>query len=437
MKPAKVVLIGAASASFGPGSIQDAMQCKPLHGGELVLVDLNAGRLEVMARLARRIAKESGVRLDVTTAVDRRRALEGADFVITSIAMNRNALWRLDWEIPRKYGFRQVLGENGGPGGLFHTLRNVPVMLAVCRDMEELCPDAWLINYTNPESRVCLAINRYTRIKAIGLCHGIFMGMGTVADIVKIDHRDLDIKAAGLNHFLWALSIHRRSTGEDLYPLLRERAAALPATYLPLTIALLKTYGLIPFPSDDHIGEYLGFAFDVCRHTEFDFEKAEADKGKVWDRVVRMAAGDEVIGDFMHTQPGESAFDIIGAMLADTNVFVPAVNILNQGCIANLPADAVVEVPAMASAAGIYGLSVGALPSPIAALCQVQVGVQRLAVEAAFTGCRQTALHALLADPVVHDLQAAEQCLDEMLAAQAEYLPQFGAAGSAKGAMIE
>ena len=425
MKKLKIAVIGAASASFGPGCVADAVNCEPLRGGTLALVDLAAARLKVMGQVARRASDAAGAGLRIECTTDRREALEGADFVVTSIAVNRNERWKLDFEIPLKYSFHQVLGENGGPGGLFHTMRNVPIMLAIARDMELLCPEAILLNYTIPESRICLAVSRHTRIRAAGLCHGIFMGVGTLADIAKVPGSEVDIKAAGLNHFIWALSVRRRGTGEDLYPLIRERVKKLPPDYAPFTIRMFKAFGLFPFPSDDHIGEYLAYAWGQCRHKGYDFAGADAYAAKQWRKIQDVASGREPVADYVRRQSGESAFDIVRAVTRDENALIPAVNIPNRGCITNLPADAVVEIPILASAAGLQGVCVGPLPEPIAAMCRTQITIQELAVEAAVTGSRQAALQALLLDPVVNDMDAAEQCLDEMLRVHRAFLPQF------------
>lgn len=427
-------MIGAGSASFGPGCLLDAIHCEGLAGSTLVLVDIDERALEVMARFARRLNEVSGAGLRIEHTTDRRQALPGADFVISSFAIKRDELWKLDWEIPLKHGIRQVLGENGGPGGLSHSLRNIPVLLDICRDMETLCPDAWLLNFSNPESRLCLAVSKHTSVKSVGLCHGVFMGVHSIARIAGVPVEDVHVKAAGLNHFTWMLAINRKSTGEDLYPLLRERAKQCRDDDLPLTRALMDAFGLFPSCSDDHIGEYLGYAWTKCIHHGYDFDGADRHRIGQWKKVLAMADGDASIEEYAKRTSGEVAFDIVRAMLADTNELVLAVNIPNRGCIANLPEDAVVEVPAVVGASGIHGLSLGALPEGIAAICNTQIAVQKLTVEAAVSGSRQIALQAMLADPVVQDMDAAERCLDELLAVHAPYLPQFGGRGPSDSA---
>ncbi|MEJ2210501.1 MAG: hypothetical protein P8129_15890, partial [Anaerolineae bacterium] len=173
MKP-QVVIVGAGSAIFGLGTLATLVRSERLHGGTLGLVDLNAEGLELIDRLARRLNREWDAGLTIESSTRREEVLPGSDFVIVSIEVGpREGMWRRDWEIPLEFGVRQPYGENGGPGGFAHTLRQVPEMLAIARDMERLCPDAWLINFTNPVPRLCLAVSRYSQIKTVGLCHQI------------------------------------------------------------------------------------------------------------------------------------------------------------------------------------------------------------------------------------------------------------------------
>ncbi len=435
MRPIKIVIIGAGSVSFGPGSLRDAIQCKELKGSKLVLVDLNEQHLNLVTKLAKRMNEEAGTGLTIESTTNRREALPEADFVITSVAVKRDELWKADWDIPRKYGIRQVLGENGGPGGLSHALRNIPIILDICSDMEELCPNAWLINFSNPESRICMAVSKYTNIKAVGLCHGVFMGRDRVAEIIGRKGTEIDVKAAGVNHLVWLMDIRDKATGEDLYPLLRKKEAELDESEVgifghdPLSRAMFRHFGYWPSPTDDHIGEYLPYAWEKTGLEGYNFENANKHRDSTWARIKELADGKGELGDLLTRPSGEIAFDIIRAITENRNEYVLAVNIPNNGCIANLPSDAVVEVPALVSGYGIQGLTMGALPDGIAALCNIQVAVQRLAVEAAVHGDKQKAMQALLVDPVVDSMDAAVSTLEELLSVHGKYLPRFQKAG--------
>ncbi len=441
MHPTKVVLVGAASASFGPRMIGDAVLTPEMRGGTLVLVDIDAERLDVMTRYARKLNEALGAGLHIESTTDRARALPEAEFVITSIAVKRDELWKLDFQISLKHGIKQVLGENGGPGGLSHSLRNIPIILDIARDAEKLAPNALLMNFSNPESRICLALSRYTGLRFVGLCHGIGMAYDSIGRLTGIPADDLKAVAAGLNHFAWVLDIRRKSNQEDVYPILRAADATYDPTYYPLTRKMFRLYGLYPHPSDDHIGEYLPFAWEECGLEGYDFQAADRRRAQSWERLVRMANGDEPLPlpeqdpgsteqQKLEDRPrlrksGEFAFPIIASTLANRHEFIEAVNIRNEGLISNVPSWAVVEVPAVVGADGLKGVSVGALPAGIAALINTQAHVQDLAVEAAVHGSRELALQALLADPVVQSAEAAEKCLDELLSVHAPYLPQF------------
>lgn len=424
-RPSKVVLIGAGSASFGLGSLRDFVQTPELKGSTLALVDINEQAVKTMARLAERMSQAAGAEIKVVATTDRREVLPGADFVIVSIERERERLWKLDFEVPLKHGIRQVYGENGGPGGMFHSLRNIPPLLDIAHDMERLCPNALMLNFSNPMSRLCLALARYTKIQFVGLCHGVHNHMPRLSLITGVEYTELEPRAAGINHFTWILDLRRRSNGEDLYPLLREAVKTYDPTYLPLDRYLFDKYGLFPSPSDDHPGEYLSFAWEFVGLKGYDLEISIRNRDEQWAYINRILSDMEPIDDLVTHRSGERAADIMAAVVSGRNVYELAVNIPNRGHITNLPDGCIVEVPAVVSSWGVKGLNVGALPEGIAALLRSQVGVQELVVEAAVTGDRKLALQALLADPVVDSAKAAEATLDELLRLEADYLPQF------------
>jgi alpha-galactosidase len=272
------------------------------------------------------------------------------------------------------------------------------------------------------------------------LCHGIGDGYDSVGHITGIPASDVQGIAAGLNHFAWFLSLHRRSTGEDIYPLLRSQDSTFHPDYYPLTRRLFRLYGLYPHPSDNHIGEYLSFAWETCGTMGYDFEAADRVRSDRWRKVLCVSRGEMPVtlpGDAAGSEhpafaevvrvrkSGEFALPIITGVLANRNELIEAVNLRNQGAIAGLPDWAVVEVPAMVNGDGLRALNVGALPEGITAVLNTQVHIQSLVVDAAVLGRRDLALQALLADPVVPSLDAAEKVLDELLHVHAAYLPQF------------
>lgn len=435
VKKPKIVIIGAGSASFGMSCIRDAFTTKELWGSELVLVDIDHTALDRTVKAAVRVNEELAAGYTISYSTERCEVLPGADFVITSIAVNRMALWKQDFRIPQKYGIMHVLGENGGPGAVFHTMRNIPIILDICHDMERLCPNALLINFTNPESRICLAVAKYTKIKAVGLCHQISEGIRIVGEIMGRAPEDIDVKAFGLNHFTWMKDIRDKKTGEDLYPLLREKENGYDAEFEKLSRFMFHTFGLYPTSGDGHLGEYLPYAYEMMSAAGYDFDAREKYCAENIKFIESLGKGEvpltvealTPLGEMkVFLRPsGEKAFSIIRGMVYDTNEVIESANLPNKGYITNLPSDAIVEVPIVVSGNGINGLGMGDLPRGIAALCINQINTQQLVVEAGATGNTDLVMQALLVDPNVPSARAAKGIFDELMEINKPYLPQF------------
>jgi alpha-galactosidase len=408
----KIVFIGATSMSFGLSMLRDIFSSNELRGSTLTLVGRNARTLTKMTELARLLNAKSAAGLIIEQTTDRRAAFDGAGFVVNAAAIDRNRLWKLDWEVPRKYGIRHTLGENGGPGGLFFTLRTLPLVFDFVREMQELCPQALFINFSNPESRIILALGKYSPIRALGLCHGIFMGQNDVANILGLPADQVEVWGAGINHFQCLLQIRHRAAGEDLYPLLRSKEKDYDPVFAPLTRRLFRAFGYWMTCSDDHLGEYLAYGWEGGEHGyNFDAdERGRADFSNALDRVL---AGAPLPADWLMPS-GERGAAAIGGILHNKKRVLESSIVFNRGVIPNLPADAAVEVPVMADAAGIHPILLGPLPDPIAKLLNIQVSVQQLAVEAAVHASKEIALQALLIDPVVNSASAAVKLLDEL-----------------------
>ncbi len=412
MNTTKIVFIGAGSMSFGLSTFQDIFSCGELKGSTLALVDIDGDNLKRMYDLALKMneASKSGLKIEAT--MDRRKALPGAEFVISSIAIERCKLWKYDFEIPKKYGIRHTLGENGGPGGLFFTMRTIPMVLDIVRDMEKLCPNAYFINFSNPESRIVLTLGRYSSIKSMGLCHGVFMGQNDVARIMGLNKDDIDVWAAGLNHFQWLLEIRDKVTGKDLYPLLREKSKDFDPTFMPLSRKMFRAFGKYPSCSDDHIGEYLAYGWEAGEKG-YDFDWDAKNRVDMAKEIALRTSGKKPLGDWL-SRSQERSIHVVTGILNNKKMTIESGIVYNNGAITNLPSDAAVEVPVMLDAGGIHPIRVGSLPPAIARLCTVQVGVQQMAVDAAVNGSKEMALQTLLIDPVVNSTDAAEKILNDL-----------------------
>ncbi len=462
MNRRKIVIIGAGSASFGPTTLATIVRNEALRGSELALVDLNGQAADNAAGVARRMSDAWGAEMAVSAATERRDVLAGATHVVVSIEVPpREKLWRLDYEIPLRHGLRQPYAENGGPGGMSHALRQIPGHLAIARDMEELCPDAWLIVFSNPLPRIVRAIARHTRINVVGKCHQINVGYAFVAailgrkygidvpdDIVltsdpgnfprvhaltEAARRHFRITSAGLNHFIWLLDIHDKATGEDLYPLLRQELEHAPATLDPLSVDLFRIFGRLPIPGDTHLAEYLPWLHDpvanpcdTYRLPLYDWDGNEGVRD-VLNTMMSAMAGGQFPVEGMRDALSEGASELIEALGGGEPYIDETVNVPNRGAIANLPDETIVEVPAVVGPSGIRPAHVGALPEPIAELCRREAALVELVVEAAVSGDRDVALRALLLDPMINDIGRARAILDDYLKEFAPYLPQFAA----------
>jgi alpha-galactosidase len=421
----KIVLVGAGSSVFGYNSVLDAINIPSLNGAELMLHDIDETRLKAMSGLADRMSEETGAGLEITHTVDQEEALRDADFVLLSIEVERMKRWRQDWEIPFKHGIKQVIGENGGPGGLFHTWRNLPPILDIAYTIEEVCPDAWLLNYTNPVPRLCLAIERYTDIKAVGLCHEVEHQLQRLASLMGIPTAILDPVSAGLNHFSWYKEL-RLKDGTDAYPMLDE-ALKKAKGFQPLCRAMYRQFGLYPSTDDNHLGEYLAYSWEVTPEKVRGLNwinRCDEEGQRNWERINRLIEGKEPLA-VKGKLSGERAMHIIAGIIGNSNQLELQVNMPNMGQVSNLIKDAIVETPAIINKGGIHPIQVGEMPEGLAALCNIQIMVQSLVVEAGVSGNMGKAKQALLVDPVVNDQEKALAAFDELMRVHSELLPQF------------
>lgn len=407
----KIVFIGAGSMSFGIPTFRDIFTSPELKGSTLSLVDIDEENLERMYQLALVFNKASGLEMKLEKTTDRRKVLPGAEFVVNSLAIERCELWKHDFMIPKEEGIRHPLGENGGPGALFFGMRTIPVILDICRDMEELCPNAWFLNFSNPESRIVLAVNRYTKIKCIGLCHGIFMARHDVAHILGLKDEDITVEGAGLNHFQWLSSI-RDKAGNDLYPQLIEKEPSFDPAFQPFTRRILHAFKLWPTCSDDHLGEYLPYGYEAGEEG-YDFDKDEQDRVQMKKDCADLIAGRQNPQAWLK-KSGEKAVEVISAIVNNKKTVIPSAIVYNDGAISNLPGDLAVEIPIIVDKDGIHKVHIGRLPDAVSAILSLQIGAQQMAVTAAVNGSREAALQALLVDPAVNSTAAAERVLDRL-----------------------
>jgi alpha-galactosidase len=437
-----IVLVGAGSTVFTPGLLTDLASSRTFDGWTVRLVDLNADAAQTMARVGRRIAAQRGSTLRIEAHTDRREALPGASFVATTIAVGGAAGWLDDIEVPARHGIAQTVGDSVGPGGVLRALRHVPEVVAIARDVAELAPDAWLVNYSNPLTANVRAITSQTPVRAIGLCHGTMHTRTALAAELGLPADEVHAVFAGLNHLCWLLDL--RHGTEDLYPRLRElvgqRAGGIDAppsgregTHQAVSADLFRTFGLYPAPGDRHVSEFFGWYLRGADgdHLPWGLQTGRdmtlqyvGEKASLWDRLHAQADGTEPLPD-ARDQEAERLVAILEALVSSRDTVELAVNMPNNGKIPNLPPEAVVEVPAVVGAGRITGQAVGPLPAAIAAVLTARSHQQELTVRAALTGDRQLALQALALDPLVPDPATAAAVLDDAVTAHAPLLDRF------------
>lgn len=446
---ARIVLIGAGSVSFGLSTLGDLMTVgmDQLNGATIVLHDISEVNLKLMTGVFKKAVEEAAEdegkpAFKVESTTDPKKALQDANYVVMSIEHgNRMVTWSQDYYVPRKWGSKQIYGENGGPGGAFHTWRQVPPMIKICKTMEDVCPNAYMFNYSNPVPRVTWALRKASKIKSFGLCHGITSGIHGLIEILGTQSPNLDFVSTGLNHFFFIIKCNAKKdfkmpalgslpeenikAGTDLLPYIRKRGIIWAEQHEKTFLAeMLRIYGYLTYPSESHPGEYVPWSDSYCPSVKYDFKGFAEGGRKEKERLDRTLKGEES-NYWWVKQSGERAIHYICGIEHNTGQYELAVNNQNFGAITNLPDECVIEVPCTVDKNGIHNIKIGKIPNGIAQLCQTQVAIQELVAEAAVTGDHTTAIQALSLDGTVPNPASARGMFAEMLELQKDLLPQF------------
>jgi alpha-galactosidase len=467
----KITFIGAGSTVFARNLLNDLLIFPELADATISLFDIDETRLADSTAMAHRLADRRGAHPTIESTTDRRAALDGADY---AIAMIQVAGYKpgtvVDFEVPKKYGLRQTIADTLGIGGIMRALRTIPVLLDMCRDMEELCPDVTFLNYVNPMAMLCWAISRASRIKTVGLCHSVQHTSGELAHDIGVPIDEINYLCAGINHMAFYLRFER--AGQDLYPLIRQVAAEgrVPEGNR-VRYDMLQRLGYFVTESSEHFSEYVPWFIkrdrpDLIERYNIPLDEyirrcevQIADWGSMRDallaadpdalpryeqarqeeRLARVAAQDpqraaELRAQWQAAQTGgapqhsgEYGSLIIHAMETGQPAVIYG-NVPNADLISNLPQGCCVEVPCLIDKNGIQPTRIGALPPQLAALMQTNVNVQGLTVEAALTGKREHIYHAAMLDPhTAAELDVAQiwALVDDLIAAHGDWLPAY------------
>ncbi|UQZ81759.1 Alpha-galactosidase [Paenibacillus konkukensis] len=428
----KITIIGAGSA-FTQEIAVDILNIEGVEGGTIALVDIDANRLDIARRLVLKIVEMTGKRWDVIASVDRREVLAGSQFVINQIEVGGLQTVRYEYEIPLKYGVNQCIGDTLGPGGLFKTLRTLPSWMDIVRDIEELCPDSIILNYTNPMSAVTLLTSRITDIPVVGLCHSIQNTSRQLAKYAGVPYEELKWRAGGINHMSWFVELTHQ--GKDLYPVLREKIQNPDLLRKdPVRFDAMKYLGAFVSESSGHFSEYIPYYRKrqelIDEHCSSGYNGATgyyADNWPIW----RKENDENILRKLEGTLPlklessNEYAAIIIEAMLKNEPKVIYG-NVPNEGLIPNLPQNGVVEVACMVDRNGVNPCRFGALPEHLAALCRSNMAFFELAVGAVLENDKEMARHALMIDPLsaaVCSLKEIGDMFEELYEAERDFIP--------------
>ncbi|HUN06830.1 MAG TPA: alpha-glucosidase/alpha-galactosidase [Aggregatilineales bacterium] len=429
---AKITFIGAGSTVFAKNLLGDILSYPELANSEIALHDIDETRLRTSEIVANRIAETLKITPKITATLDRKQALDGADYAINMIQVaGYKPGTVVDFEIPKKYGLRQTIADTLGIGGIMRALRTIPVMLEMCREMEQLCPDVTFLQYVNPMAMNCWAVTKATRIKTIGLCHSVQHTASELAADINVPLNEINYVVGGINHMAFYLKFERN--GEDLYPRIRE---VFDNNRQPdwnrVRYEMFNRLGYFVTESSEHFSEYVPWFIKRDRPDLIEEFNIPLDE-YIRRCEVQIAAWEEQRSALEGGAPIEieRSVEYGSSIIHSLETGKPCVvygNVPNCGLIDNLPQGCCVEVPCLVDKNGIQPTKIGALPPHLAALMQTNINVQSLVVEAALTGKREHIYHAAMLDPHTAAELSLDQIwslVDDLIAAHGNWLPEY------------
>lgn len=434
----KIAFIGAGSTVFAKNLLGDIFSFPEFSNVTVALHDIDPERLRTSEIVARKLAQSLNIQPTIQATLDRRAALDGADYAINMVQIaGYQPGTVIDFEIPKKYGVRQTIADTLGIGGIMRGLRTIPVLLDFCRDMEERCPAVTFLNYTNPMAMNCWAINRASKIKTIGLCHSVQGTAMQLADDIGVPYDEINYLCAGINHMAFYLRFERKTASgtQDLYPLIRGVVAEnrVPE-WNRVRYEMLTRLGYFVTESSEHFAEYVPWFIKRDRADLIDSMCIPLDEyiARCEFQIATWEGMRQGLEDPNSTLEVERSHEYGAYIIHSLETGTPRVvygNVANDGLIENLPRGCCVEVPCLVDKNGIQPTRIGALPPHLAALMQTNINVQSLTVEAALTRKREHIYHAAMLDPHTAAELALDQIwamVDELIEAHGDWLPRYG-----------
>jgi alpha-galactosidase len=434
---AKITFIGAGSTVFAKALIGDILSFPELAEANICLHDIDPQRLHTSAVVTQKVAAALNAHPTVGATTDRREALDGADYVIGMFQVGGyKPSTVVDFEIPKKYGLRQTIADTLGIGGIMRGLRTIPVMLDMCADMAELCPDAWFLNYVNPMAILCWAMNRATKIKTVGLCHSVQGTAAQLARDIQVPIDEINYLCAGINHMAFYLRFERRTAEgmEDLYPRLHQVVAdGRVPDWNRVRYEMLTRLGYFVTESSEHFSEYVPWFIKRDRPELIGRYNIPLDEyiSRCENQIAAWEQARELLENSDFPLTVERSHEYGAYIIHSIETGQPRViygNVTNEGLIDNLPQGCCVEIPCLVDKNGVQPTRIGSLPPHLAALIQTNINVQALTVEAALTGKREHIYHAAMLDPHTAaelDLEQIWALVDDLIEAHGEWLPEY------------
>lgn len=453
MKSKKIVLIGSGS-QFTEFYLQEVFKFEEFKGTTIAFVDRRPERLKVVKGIAEKLKTFLDFDINLEGYSDRREALVGADLVFCFAAVNNKEAWANDRVICQRHGLNPYEFHTSSASSLSMGMRHIPLVLDICADMQELCPDAWLVLDNNPLAKILAAVYRHTNTKVFGYCNGHELAQVAIEQILDLDNQSsetintsvidrefmtqknsISIHEMGINHLGWVMTIRDSTTGEDLYPKFRNICKTVPIETIPagfrFSAEMCNNLGYFPIPGDTHISDYIWCIDDTiakrCAVEVFDamawFGGRDAN---AWENISARVKDKESAREFVNERrSGWMSVQISRIMFGGKYEYFPAINILNNGCISNLSDDIVVEVPGVLGPDSCRGLNMGELPKEVLAFCQLHGLQGNLIADAAALGDKRLAMQALLMDPFVASITRAGPLLDDIIQSNSVYDIRF------------
>ncbi|MEI6166918.1 MAG: hypothetical protein WCS52_06965 [bacterium] len=438
----KISMIGAGSG-FTISIAKELASHQLFDGWDFCMMDISADNLRLMEEKVGPILEMAPhkVRLLQTTSLS--EALDGSDYVITSCEPKRYENWAKDLGIPEQFGVYQVKGENGGPGGMIHGMRNVSMFTGILAEMKRLCPDAWLLNFTNPMSILCTYFKNHSTIKALGFCHQVHGSFGVIAEMIGMEPGELEVVSAGVNHLNWLFDIRKKGTGKSCMAEFLQKVGAsqywkkrfdsIPEQNF--TLEVLNTFNMYPVGYDDHIIEYMTFFWEKGEWETHGVRALTDFYQGLASKTFRDVKKQQLLGaeykappfprDNDHSYYAEKPCQVIIALETNTPTYFDAINIRNNGAVTNLPDDVILDVPGIAIGGQVRSIHVGELPPGPLEICRRQTALHEMIVKATVEGDESLAVQALCLTPYVRSITQAKKIWQAYKAEYIDYLPTF------------